>query len=126
MNVEKVRKVKQSKVFTPLDGVVVAALVVVAAVCAAILFSAPSETVTVIAPGYEREFPLDADRTVKLEHLTIRIKDGKVWVEDADCSDRTCEHTGKISRAGQRIVCLPNNVVIAVNGESDLQWELGR
>lgn len=126
MNIERVRKVKRSKAFTRIDFCVVVALIVSVAACAAFVFRTPSATVTVSAPGYEREFSLGDDRVIKLEHLTVRIKDGKVWVTDSTCNDHTCEHTGKISRAGQRIVCLPHGVVIAINGDSDLQWELGR
>ncbi len=126
MNIERVKKVKRSKAFTLIDVLVVAALIAAAGICAAFVFAEPPKTVTVTAPNYEREFALDVDKTIKLEHLTVRIKDGKVWVTDADCADRTCERTGKISRAGQRIVCLPHGVVVAINGESDLQWELGQ
>ncbi|MCH5163214.1 MAG: NusG domain II-containing protein [Clostridiales bacterium] len=126
MNLETVKKVKRSKAFTVLDGIIVAVLVAAVGVCAAVLYSAPVSTFTVTAPGYEREFSLGTDRVIKLEHLTVRVKSGKVWVTDSDCRDHTCEHTGKISRAGQSIVCLPNNVVISINGESDLQWEVGR
>lgn len=126
MNLETVRKVKRSKAFTVLDIVIVAVLVAAVAVCAVLIFTQPAATVTITAPGYEREFSLDTDRVVKLEHLTVHIKNGEVWVSDADCRDSTCEHTGRISNAGQSIVCLPNNVVIAINGESDLNWELGR
>ena len=73
-----------------------------------------------------RTFSLDEDRTVVLEHITVHIENGKVWVTDADCADKVCERTGVISRGGQSIVCLPHGVVIRIGGESDLQWELGR
>ena len=126
MNLETVRKVKKSKAFTLLDGIVVAVLVAAVVVCAVLLYTAEASTVSITAPDYEHEYSLDEDRVIELEHLTVHIKKGEVWVTDSDCLDGTCEHTGRISTAGQSIVCLPNNVVIKINGESDLNWELGR
>ena len=81
---------------------------------------------SVKADGHVRTYPLDEDREIALGHLTVRIEDGAVWVEHADCADRTCERTGKITRAGQSIVCLPNGIVVKIVGKSDLSWEIGR
>ena len=39
---------------------------------------------------------------------------GKVWVTDASCPDKICEHYGKISGDGEVIVCLPNRLIIQV------------
>lgn len=48
------------------------------------------------------------------------IKNGKAWVEEAECPDKLCVHTGKISRNGETIVCLPNKIVVeVVNGEEN-------
>ncbi len=126
MNIDTVEKVKRSKAFTALDIAVVIVLITAIALGAYFIYRVPPATVTVSAPDYNREFSLDDDKTVVLEHLVIHIRSGKVWVTDADCADKTCEHTGKIGRAGQSIVCLPNSVVVTINGASDLQWEVGR
>ena len=97
----------------------------VASLGAWLAFRTPASVVTVRAPDYERTFPLDKDAEIPLDCLTVRISDGKVWVTDANCPDKTCEHTGKISRAGQSIVCLPNGVTVSISGEGDLSWEVG-
>lgn len=45
------------------------------------------------------------------------IRDGKAWIEEAQCPDKICIHAGKISKNGETIVCLPNKVVVEiVNG----------
>ena len=44
------------------------------------------------------------------------IENGEAYISDADCGDHTCIHTGKISRDGERIVCLPHKLVIEVTG----------
>lgn len=48
------------------------------------------------------------------------IKNGKAWIEEADCPDKLCMHAGKISKNGETIVCLPNKIVVeVVNGEEN-------
>ena len=42
------------------------------------------------------------------------IKDGKAYVQSADCPDGICVNHKPISREGESIVCLPNRVVITV------------
>ena len=44
----------------------------------------------------------------------MHISGGKVWVTDASCPDKICEHYGKISGDGEVIVCLPNKLIIQV------------
>lgn len=125
MNRDSVIKVKRSKPVTALDGIIAALLAVTAALCAWLVFRTPASVVTVRAPNYERTFPLDADAEIELDGLTVCISDGEVWVANANCPDKTCEHTGKISRSGQSIVCLPNGVTVTISGEGDLAWEVG-
>ena len=47
------------------------------------------------------------------------ISDGEAFVKEADCPDGLCISQGKISRSGERIVCLPNRVMIEVIAEGD-------
>lgn len=42
------------------------------------------------------------------------IKGGRVRVEDASCPDHLCVKKNAISRTGESIICLPNQVVITV------------
>lgn len=125
MNLEKVKKVKQSKVFTVLDAIFVALIVAVIGLSAWLIYGESKQSVTIVAPDYKRSFPLDRDAVVKLDHLTVHIRSGKVWVTDADCSDKICERTGVISYAGQSIVCLPHGITVTIDGNGDLAWDLG-
>ena len=127
MNLETVKRVKKSKPFTAIDAIVIAVIAGLIGVFFWLVFCAPAaSTVTVSENGVKKEYSLGKDAEIRLEHLTVHIEGGYVWVTDSDCKDGTCEHTGKISRAGQSIVCLPNNVVITIGGKGDLDWELGR
>ncbi len=47
------------------------------------------------------------------------IKDGKAYVESANCPDGICAEHRPISRDGESIVCLPHKVVITVYSSDD-------
>jgi len=64
-------------------------------------------------------YPLSEEITVTLgeeDWNVLRVSGGAVWVEQANCGDRTCVRTGEISRKGESIVCLPHRLVITVVG----------
>ena len=42
------------------------------------------------------------------------IEDGMAYISYADCPDGWCKHQGKISLLSERIVCLPNRVMVTV------------
>ena len=45
------------------------------------------------------------------------IENGRAYMKDADCPDRLCVHQGKKSHSGERIVCLPNRVMVEIVGD---------
>ena len=49
----------------------------------------------------------------------VVINYGKVSMTEADCPDELCVKTGKISRVGETIVCLPHRVVVEIKGSPD-------
>ncbi len=57
------------------------------------------------------EYPLNlgTDR-----NLVMTIEDGQVWMKESSCPDQICVHTGKISKNGDFIACLPNAVIITI------------
>ena len=51
---------------------------------------------------------------------TLVVKDGEIYVSEANCGDHTCiRRFGKISREREQITCLPHNLVIEVIGGED-------
>lgn len=126
MNFENIEKLKKSKPFTVLDIVLLVVFAAAIGVAFWLIYRLPKSTVLITAPGYSRELSVTDNAVIELEHLTVHVENGKVWVTDSDCPDKICEHTGAIERAGESIVCLPNGIVISVNGESDVQWVIGR
>ncbi len=51
----------------------------------------------------------------------IVVRDGSVFVESAPCANQICVKSGRVSRPGQWIACLPNRVFVAVEGGPDEQ-----
>ena len=65
------------------------------------------------------EYPLKKDAIYELSgsHLgtnTLVIKSGKAYISEANCPDKQCMKQGKIERAGEMLVCLPNRVVVKI------------
>ena len=62
-----------------------------------------------------RTVPLEIDQTIKISDKNmIVINHGSVHMKDASCPDKLCIKQGTISKNGEQIICLPNQVVIAI------------
>ena len=46
----------------------------------------------------------------------VVVRDGAVRVEDASCPDHLCVNQGWIRYSGETIICLPNKLVISIEG----------
>ncbi len=58
---------------------------------------------------------LSYDVTVTLDTNTVVIKDGIVYMSNATCKNQVCVNSGKISKKGESIVCLPNKVIVEIS-----------
>ena len=55
------------------------------------------------------------------EENVVRVEHGRVCMESASCPDQVCVNQGYISNSALPIVCLPNKVIVTIEGgESDL------
>lgn len=45
---------------------------------------------------------------------TVVVHDNEVYIKEADCPDKLCVKSGKISLKGQEIICLPNKVTVRI------------
>lgn len=50
---------------------------------------------------------------------TIVIDKGQVYMENADCPDQVCVKHKPISKNGEMIICLPNEVFVEVENDMD-------
>ena len=78
------------------------------------------------------EFTLDLNEDKELPlvscgiSLTIIVDGGEAWVVESSCPDAVCVHSGRISKSGQSIVCVPAKVSLTILTEADdADWILG-
>jgi hypothetical protein len=86
------------------------------------LFKTPGAYVSVTVDGGESHlYPLEVDGEYSLNGGTnvLVIKDGKAYMSHADCPDKVCVNSGRISYTGEKIICLPNKVFITVVGAEE-------
>lgn len=68
-------------------------------------------------------YDLSADQIIDIDGMnTLVIQGGEADMEAADCRDKLCVYQKAISRDGESIICLPNKIVVAIEGgkESEL------
>lgn len=101
-------------------GVLLLSLVIL---CVSLLWGLSSDAKCLVVKygNTQKSFSLETDTVFTIENngytLTVRIEDGCGYVESADCPDKTCVHTGKISRSGRVIACVPAGVTLSIAGE---------
>ncbi len=68
-------------------------------------------------------YALEEDRDIALDtargHNLVRIRDGEVFMAEADCPDGYCVEQGRISGGARSIICLPHRVVVEVIGREE-------
>lgn len=92
------------------------ALALVISIAGLIIFSQQGSTVT-IKQNNEIVYSesIAKDNTVTLDGNTIIIEDGFVYMLNASCKNQVCVNTGKISKKGESIICLPNKVTVEIS-----------
>ena len=112
----------------PLDALVVLAVVLLAAAAAWLSYGGQNSdalTATVKHRGQVvAQVPLSSlteEKTVTIDgtyHLTVTLDRTGAAVTDSDCPGQDCLHTGRITRSGQSIVCLPEQVIVTLEGKA--------
>ena len=70
------------------------------------------------------EYDLSKDQTIDIQGTnTLEIHDGKARMSSADCPDKLCVHQKAVSRDGESIICLPNKVVVSIEGGEDREMD---
>lgn len=54
------------------------------------------------------------------KYIELSIENQQAWIsaETVDCPQKICIKTGKISKPGESIICLPNKTVIYIEGSN--------
>ena len=68
-------------------------------------------------------YPLNRNGTFVLNggSNTLIVEDGEAWISEANCPDKLCMGFGKISKNGEIIVCLPNRLIVVIEGGEEAE-----
>lgn len=111
-----------------LDVMVIAGVIALAIVCAVISQVLSHQAASKLSDGpyvviqnqdgvqYSKplreniELPISS----KLGNNTIKIENSICWMKSSDCENQICVNTGKISKIGDMIVCLPHELMVQI------------
>lgn len=119
-----IRHTRSYKLISPSDWAFAGVFLAAACILALILWTGSGQGEMAVFRQHGEiveTLPLSSDSEVRLEgqYTTVfQIKDGTVTVVYTDCPNRQCQHMGDIGRAGQSIVCVPNEVSVTISGGS--------
>ncbi len=66
-------------------------------------------------------YPLKEDGVYELTgyeegHNELHVEEGKAFISTATCPDKLCVKQREISHTGEMIVCLPNHIIVTIEG----------
>ena len=71
--------------------------------------------------GQNVTIPLSKDTLLNLSgpigNSKLKIENHIVYITNAPCSQRICQHQGRISKIGQSLICVPNKIVVQIMGK---------
>jgi len=80
----------------------------------------PAAVVVEGADGFRVVVPLSEERTVEvpgpLGETIVEVREGTTRVVSSPCPDKVCIAMGTASRPGEALVCVPNGVVVRIDG----------
>ena len=106
------------------DVILLIILVIVGLVCTVIVSRSGSagDSVVIEQNGdLFATYSLNEDRTVTVEGAKttniVKISNGEVIMSESTCKNQVCVRHSAISRSGESIICLPNRVVVRIEGK---------
>ena len=119
------------KMITPGDIILIIGIILLGIASLVIIdhLKQPGETATIeVAGKMPQQVNLQETQVLSLRgaigQTTIRIDHGAVQVTHSDCPEKICVRTGKIRQAGEMIVCVPNKIVIRINGRHNQTFDV--
>ena len=67
---------------------------------------------------------IDNDTEYKVDNLMVKVENSAAYISESDCKCKTCIGFGRLSRAGQTAVCLPNKITVELFGADEVDAAL--
>ncbi len=119
------------KIITPGDKILIILIVALAAFSFIAInnLKQPGEIVIIEVAGLvvqqlNMDKPQEITVTGSIGNTTVKIDQKSVQVIHSDCPEKICIKTGKIRHIGEIIVCVPNRVVIRINGKQKNHFDV--
>ena len=112
---------KESKPFKIWDVVVIGVIILLVVALLLVLFL-PRQEAAGVKVYYKGQLvktvPFDGSAypILKYNGVTIYIEEGKAYVYESTCKNQYCVKHAPISKSGESIVCLPNQVTVVIYG----------
>ncbi len=78
--------------------------------------------------GKEYIYPLDSDDIITftgpIGNTKVQIHDEKAAIIESDCNNKTCIKIGEIHKSGQSSACLPNRVLVTIEGDNSSEVDV--
>jgi len=88
------------------------------------------KAVSIYTDGVKTErLPLKKDFTrtfqTKNGHITVQVENGSASILESSCKHKICLSTPPITRAGERIICVPNHFLLEIEAENSIDTVIG-
>ena len=61
----------------------------------------------------------------EINGVVVCRENGEIYVKESACPDKVCVRSGRISKAGEGIICAPNRVAVEISGKNQLDGLTG-
>lgn len=73
------------------------------------------------------EYPLSEDGEYEFTSFygsnTLVIENGTAYVKESTCRDHICEKMGPVSKSGEMIICIPNELFIKIVSGREAEYD---
>ncbi|GBE30865.1 hypothetical protein BMS3Bbin04_01903 [bacterium BMS3Bbin04] len=104
------------------DGIVLALLVAMAVLLTLSSMAVPRGEVAIVLVDGKAEAVLPLDEPVEIRvqgpigETLVRVQDNGVEIVESACPHKICVRMGRITMQGQLLICVPNHVVVRIDG----------
>ncbi len=114
----------------PADAIIISLVIAFAVVSFIFLPKSAGEKFVVTHDGkiiLEGELSKDSEYSINgsLGQMKLLVKDGKISVVKSNCPRKLCIKRGSISKQGDSIICVPNRVIITIQGKGEIDGVTG-
>ena len=113
------------KFIKPVDLIIVFAVLVWSFLITYLFTADGAQYAVIYSDGKEYgRYSLENNQSQEIEVATkygrnvVIIENKKVFVKESDCKDKVEIKAGSISKGGQSLVCLPNRLVVTIEGRT--------